>query len=175
MVELNVQNLSASAARVQRALNTCGFSNSVIELTATTRSAQEAADAIGCQVAQIAKSLIFKGQKSEKAILVIASGVNRVDEKKVSAIIGESIEKADADFAREQTGYAIGGIPPLGHDQPVRTLIDQDLMTYPEIWAAAGTPNAVFKLTGAELLAMTNGEVNSIKKWQAINLTKKFL
>ena len=95
---------------------------------------------------------------------MIASGVNRVDEKKIKVILGEKIGRADADFVREETGFAIGGIPPVGHTQPIKTIIDQDLMQYDEIWAAAGTPNAVFKLTPDDLAAMTGGEVAEIKK-----------
>lgn len=155
--------LKPSAQRVQDALAAQGFTNQVIELADSTRSSAEAAAAVGCEVAQIAKSLVFKGATSQRAILIIASGANRVHEKRVGTQLGEKLEKPDADFVREQTGYAIGGIPPLGHAQPLTTLIDEDLLQYAEIWAAAGHPNAVFRLTPAELVRMTGGTVTVIK------------
>jgi prolyl-tRNA editing enzyme YbaK/EbsC (Cys-tRNA(Pro) deacylase) len=114
-------------------------------------------------VAQIVKSLVFRGQSSRKAILIEASGINRVNEKAVAEILGESIGKADADFVREQTGYAIGGIPPLGHAHEMgAVLIDEDLLQYAELWAAAGTPHAVFRLTPDELVKIAGGKVVSI-------------
>lgn len=131
-------NLKKSAEKVQRILNELGFELNVMEFPASTRTAQEAADAIGCTIGQIAKSLIFKGKSSQKPILIIASGTNRVNEKVVKEYIGEKLEKADADFVLEHTGYAIGGIPPVGHTEPISTFIDEDLMQYSEIWAAAG-------------------------------------
>src|SRR6266550_2598859 len=130
---------------VQSALDAAGIEARVVELAASTRTAAEAAAAIGCSVAQIAKSLVFRGRSGE-AILVIASGTNRVDEKKLAALAGEPIAKADADFVRERTGYAIGGVPPAGHASPLRTFIDRDLLLFDLIWAAAGTPHAVFEL-----------------------------
>jgi len=154
--------LSQSALKVQKALNDKGFTMEVIELPASTRTAVEAAQAVGCDVAQIVKSLIFKAKRSEKPILVIASGANRVNEKVIEDLIGEPLGKADADFVRQQTGFVIGGVPPLGHSQPIQTFIDQDLFQFTEIWAAAGTPNAVFKLTPQSLLKMTNGQVIKI-------------
>ena len=135
-----------------------GFDNEVRELPATTRSATEAAAAIGCQVAQIAKSLVFKSKTSGKAILIIASGKNRVDEKKMAGFLGEPVERADTDFVRQKTGFAIGGVPPIGHSEKLETFIDEDLLQYGEIWAAAGTPNAVFRLTPTDLTKMTSGK-----------------
>lgn len=155
--------LKPSAQRVQDALYAAGFSNQVIELADSTRTSAEAAAAVGCAVEQIAKSLVFTGKQSGQAILVIASGGNRVDEKKVSALLGEKIARADAEFVRVQSGFVIGGVPPIGHVRPLRTLIDADLLSYTEIWAAAGHPNAVFRLTPAELVKMTGGEVAEIK------------
>ena len=155
--------LSASAQKVQDALRSFGLNNEVRELPATTKSAAEAAAAIGCQVAQIAKSLVFKTRKTGRAVLVIASGVNRVDEKKIADILGEPIERPDADFVREKTGFAIGGVPPVGHSDKLETLIDEDLLQYEVIWAAAGNPNAVFQLTPAELEKMTGGRVVPVK------------
>jgi prolyl-tRNA editing enzyme YbaK/EbsC (Cys-tRNA(Pro) deacylase) len=151
--------LSASARRVQGALEHLGFRYQVVELPRTTRSAAEAAEAVGCQVAQIAKSLVFKGRESGRPILVIASGANRVDERALGELVGEPIGKADADFVRQATGFAIGGVAPVGHVRPVRTFIDEDLLRHDAIWAAAGTPNAVFRLAPADLVAMTGGRV----------------
>lgn len=151
--------LKASAQRVQDALAAGGFDNQVIELEASTRTSAEAAAAVGCEVGQIAKSLIFKGKRSKKPILIIASGANRVDEKVMKAYVGERLSRPDADFVREQTGFAIGGVPPLGHAHSLETYIDQDLWRYDEIWAAAGHPNALFRLTPDELAAMTGGRV----------------
>ena len=140
-----------------------GLTLQVIELPDSTRSAAEAAEAIGCSVGQIAKSLIFKTRNSQKPILVVASGPNRVDEKRLGALVGERITKPDADFVRQHTGFSIGGVPPVGHNQPIITFIDQDLLVFDEIWAAAGTPNAVFRLTGDNLVRATGGQVVRVK------------
>ncbi len=156
------KSLSPSAVKVQRALIEKGFSMEIMELPTSTRTAVEAAQAVGCNVAQIVKSLVFKTKHSEKPILVLASGANRVNEKAIEALIGEPLGKADAEFVRQQTGFVIGGVPPLGHIQPILTFIDQDLFQFEEIWAAAGTPNAVFKLTPQALPEMTNGEIIKI-------------
>jgi prolyl-tRNA editing enzyme YbaK/EbsC (Cys-tRNA(Pro) deacylase) len=156
------ETLSRSAQKVQDILRSMGYSHTVQELPASTRSAAEAAAALGCQVAQIAKSLVFRGAESGAPILIVASGVNRVNEARAAEILGESLAKADADFCREATGFAIGGIPPVGHAQPLRILIDADLLQYEHIWAAAGTPRAVFELTPADLVAMTGGQVVAI-------------
>jgi len=145
---------AASARKVQAAL---GPDYQVLEFDAGTRTAAEAAAAIGCEVAEIAKSLIFRAEPSGRAVLVIASGANRVDERKVGALVGEKIVRADADFVRDKTGFAIGGVPPLGHAEPLLTLIDESLGAFAEIWAAAGAPNAVFRLTPADLVRLTGG------------------
>lgn len=150
--------LSPSAQRVQDALRSLGFANEVIEFAQTTRTAGEAAAAVGCTVAQIAKSLVFKGRGSGRPLLVIASGANRVNEKAMRDLIGEPIERPDADFVRQQTGFVIGGVPPIGHAAPLAVYIDEDLLQYDVIWAAAGTPNAVFSLAPADLLRMTGGQ-----------------
>lgn len=159
---MSSSSLKPSAQRVQDALHARGYANQVIELPDSTRTAAEAAAAIGCTVGQIAKSLVFVGKQTGRSILVIASGANRVDEKALQALAGEKIGKADADAVRTLTGYVIGGVPPLGHAQPLATYIDQDLLQYAQIWAAAGHPNAVFALTGEELAAMTGGQVVAI-------------
>jgi prolyl-tRNA editing enzyme YbaK/EbsC (Cys-tRNA(Pro) deacylase) len=151
--------LSDSAKKVQIALDGLGISLDVIELPMSTRTAKDAAAAVGCDVGQIAKSLIFQGEDSGHAYLVIASGKNQVDEHLVAANVGEMIRIAPASFVRAETGYAIGGVPPVGHDVSIRTVIDQDLLAYDEIWAAAGTPRAVFRLTPQELVALTEGTV----------------
>lgn len=153
------QELSPSAQRVQQALNDLGFSLEVVELPDSTRTAAEAAQAIGCQVGQIVKSLVFKTKRSERPILVIASGSNRVNEKTIKALIGEPLGKADAAFVRQHTGFAIGGVSPVGHIQELQTFIDRDLLEYEEVWAAAGTPHAVFRLAPGNLVKMTGGEV----------------
>lgn len=151
--------LSPSAQKVQQALQALGMTLQVVELPDSTRTAIEAAQAVGCQVGQIVKSLVFKTKRSQRALLVIASGSNRVDEKLIEARIGEPLGKADAEFVRQQTGFAIGGVPPLGHASPLLTFIDQDLLQYERVWAAAGTPHAVFELNPAGLARMTGGEI----------------
>ena len=158
-----MSELSSSAKKVQNALETLGLKNlQVVEMPATTRTANDAAAAVGCEVGQIVKSLVFKKATSGNALLIAVSGSNRVNEPAVAALIGEPIGKADAEFVRQQTGFVIGGVPPVGHSQPIDILIDQDLFQYTEIWAAAGTPNAVFRLTPQELALMTHGKVVKI-------------
>jgi len=129
-----------------------------MELPQSTRTANDAAKAIGCEVAQIAKSLVFRSTSGEP-ILVIASGTNRVNEATIAEAIGEAIGKAAAEFVRERTGFAIGGVPPVGHASTLRTFIDADLLRFDRIWAAAGTPNAVFELSPGELPRLTGGVV----------------
>lgn len=156
--------LKASSRRVQEALKASGAAFEVREFPASTRTAAEAAATIGCEVAQIAKSLIFRAKDSNRPVLVIASGVNRVDEKRLAALLGEKILRADPDFVREKTGYAIGGVPPLAHLEEPVTFIDRDLLDLEIIWAAAGTPNAVFQLRTEQLADLTRGTVADIKK-----------
>jgi Cys-tRNA(Pro) deacylase len=154
------QATAPSALKVQAAL---GPEFQVLEFEASTRTSQDAAAAIGCTVAEIAKSLIFKSAQG-RAVLVIVSGVNRVDEKKVGALLGKKIGRADADFVREATGFTIGGVPPVAHATPPIVLIDQDLQRFPIVWAAAGTSNAVFRITPADLIRLTQGQVADIAK-----------
>ena len=156
------KELSASAQRVQDALEKSGVSLQVIELPASTRTAQEAANAVSCQVGQIVKSLVFKTAHSNQPVLILASGSNRVSESVLSRLAGEGLVKADADFVRQQTGFAIGGVPPLAHNQALQTWIDEDLFAYDKLWAAAGTPNSVFCLTPAELVRISGGKVIKI-------------
>ncbi len=155
--------LKESARRVQEALAARGFDFQAREFPASTRTSAEAAAAIGCAVGQIAKSLIFRAKSTGRPVLVIASGANRVDEKALARLLGEPIGRADAEFVRSATGFAIGGVPPLGHATPMVTLIDRDLLAFAEIWAAAGTPNAVFRLTPDVLTAVTGGEIVDIR------------
>lgn len=157
------EELSPSARKIQQALEQRGVKLQVVELKESTRTSQEAAQAIGCEVGQIVKSVIFKARRSERPILVIASGVNRVDERKIEELIGEPLGKADADFVRARTGFVIGGVPPICHDEPIQTFIDEDLLSHRELWAAAGTPNAVFRLTPDELLFLSDGKVAPVK------------
>ncbi len=158
----DLKSLSKSAQSVQNILIEKGLPLKVVELAATTRTALDAAQAIGCEVAQIVKSLIFCTKETKRPILVLASGPNRVDEKIIEQNVGEKIIKADADFVKEVTGFAIGGIPPIGHTQLIETYIDEDLLCYDQIWAAAGTPNAVFSLPSKELVPLTHGKIITI-------------
>jgi len=155
--------LSASAWKVQAALQAHGLECQVVELPGSTRTAVEAAQAVGCTVGQIVKSLIFRGRESGRPLLALVSGSNRADEGKLSALAGEPIEKADAEFARQRTGFAIGGIPPLGHSETITTFIDQDLLQYGEVWAAAGTPHAVFRIRPDDLVRATAGQTASLR------------
>ncbi len=147
----------SSVDRVRAALEACGVAAPIREFDASTRSAAEAAAAIGCSVAEIAKSLVFRAKGSNRPILVIASGVNRVDEKRIEAALGETIAKADADFVRAETGFAIGGVAPVGHTGKPIIFLDDDLFAFQTIWAAAGSPRSVFPLTPADLLRITGG------------------
>lgn len=154
--------LKASAQKVQDALQAAGFANEVVELPDSARTAAEAADAVGCAVGQIVKSLLFEARPSGRAVLVAASGGHRVDEEAVASVIGERIGRASPEFVRERTGFAIGGVPPIGHSGPVLAIVDEALLGYERIWAAAGHPHAVFALTPAELVRMTGGTVARI-------------
>ena len=154
--------LSPSAQKVQSALRAFGLDLQVVELPASTRTAVEAAQAVGCSVGQIIKSLVFRGQASDRPVLVLASGSNRVSEAALASLAGEPVGKADAGFVRAHTGFAIGGVPPVGHAEEMLTFIDQDLLQYPEIWAAAGTPNAVFRMQSQDLTRICTGVVVKI-------------
>jgi prolyl-tRNA editing enzyme YbaK/EbsC (Cys-tRNA(Pro) deacylase) len=158
-----VTDFGPSVRRVEEALAAAGGGHKVIAFEQSARTSAQAASAVGCKVDQIAKSLVFRGADSQRAVLVIASGANRVDEVKVAALIAEPVGRADADFVREHTGFAIGGVAPVAHAEPLTILIDEDLMQWPEIWAAAGHPNAVFRLTPDDLVRMTGGRVASVR------------
>ncbi|MEA2279749.1 MAG: hypothetical protein QOK21_356 [Solirubrobacteraceae bacterium] len=136
---------------MQEALRALGLPADVRELDASTRTAPEAAAAVGCELGAIVKSLVFRGADSGDPVLVLVAGDNRADEARVRAEVGEAVGRADADWVREVTGYAIGGIPPVGHPAPLRTVVDEDLLRFELVWAAAGTPRAVFPVAPAEL------------------------
>ncbi len=157
------KSLSPSAQKIQDALSALGYDLHVIEFQESTRTAQEAAERVGCTLGQIVKSLIFCGKNSGKGVLVLTSGANRVDEKRIGAYLGEPIGRADPDFVRAVTGFAIGGVPPIGHLQPMETYLDEDLNQYATVWAAAGTPNAVFETTPQALAEMSAGKVANVK------------
>lgn len=154
--------LSDTAQRVQDALASRGFANRVLELEFPVRTAQAAADAVGCTVAQIVKSLVFRGAASDRAVLVVASGANRIDTAKLAALLGEDVTMGDPKFVRATTGFAIGGIPPVGHAGPLDVVIDAHLLALEALWAAAGHPNSLFPLTPDELVRMTGGRVADV-------------
>ena len=156
-------DLGPSVRRVQEVLAAAGGGHTVVALAQSARTSAEAASAVGCRVDQIAKSLVFRGEQSQRPVLVIASGINRVDERKVAALIAEPVGRADADFVRQRTGFAIGGVAPVAHAEPLTILIDEDLLRWPEIWAAAGHPNTVFRLTPDDLVRLTGGRVAEVK------------
>lgn len=149
--------LSKNSQRVQQALELHGLGLEVVELDASTRTAQDAAAAVGCELGQIVKSLVFRS--GENALLFLVSGSNQLNIARVSARLGMPIEKADADFARQASGYPIGGVPPLAHDAPMQTYIDRSLLDYEVVWAAAGTPHSVFKLESRLLQTLTGGSI----------------
>ena len=153
--------MKPSAVKVQETLRSIGLQASVIEFSESTRTAQDAANALKTSVGQIAKSLVFMAE--DRPILIIASGVNRVDLGKMAKVIGLPLRKADADLVRDLTGFAIGGIPPVGHKNKMETYIDQDLLQYPVVFAAAGTPNAVFRIEPRRLVEITAGQVTEVK------------
>lgn len=152
-----------TALRIQRLLTDAGIDSNVVEFEQPTRTSAEAAAAIGCSVAEIAKSVVFRAKVSGQAVIVVASGDNRVCEEKVAQLIGEKLGRADADFVRDATGFVIGGVSPFGHVNPVRTILDADLQRFRTIWAAAGTPFAVFPLAPAELPRLTGANWSDIR------------
>lgn len=155
--------LSKPARRVQELLDRKGFPFDVLELPGSTRTARDAAQAVGCAVPQIAKTIIFKTAASSQPVMAVISGANRADLKKLSSHFGESITNADADFVKTQTGFSIGGVAPVRTKNPMAVYIDEDLLKFTEVWAAAGTPYAVFKLEPHQLAELTNGKVIDLK------------
>jgi len=148
---------SSGVERVRRALAEAGLRAAIVELPGAARTARAAADFLGCDVAQIANSLVFRLEASGAPLLVMSSGARRVDVARLATLAGEPVGKADAAFVREQTGFAIGGVPPVGHVRPPRTFVEESLAAHGEIWAAAGHPHTVFRLTYADLLRITGG------------------
>jgi prolyl-tRNA editing enzyme YbaK/EbsC (Cys-tRNA(Pro) deacylase) len=153
-------SLSRSARRVQEALHAAGEHVEVRELSDSTRTAPEAAQAVGCELGAIVKALVFRGERSGDPVLALVSGANRADEEAIAAAVGEPIGRATPDFVRERTGFAIGGVAPVGHG--LRPLVDADLLAFDEVWAAAGTPRALFAIAPARLVEVTGGEVAAI-------------
>lgn len=152
-----------SVRRVRAALGERGLAPEMVELEETARSAREAAAALGCRVEQIVKSLVFRGAETSRSVLVLASGPNRVDEGRMAEWLSEPVAKADAAFVREKTGFAIGGVPPVGHlEQPV-VFLDEDLMGHDEVWAAAGHTHVVFGVRPADLLRATGARPVRVK------------
>ena len=157
-----MSELKPAARRVHAAADALGLEIEVREMTRSTRTAEEAAAACGCGVAQIVKSLVFKGRGTDTPYLLVVSGANRVDEKAVAANVGEKLERPDAQFVRDVTGYAIGGIPPFGHAERLETYIDEALLAHDLVWAAAGTPNALFSVSPAALAEATGAAVIAV-------------
>ncbi len=153
-----------TALRTANLLREAGIDSGVVEFDQPTRTSAEAAAAIGCSVAEIAKSIVFRGKESGRAIVVVASGDNRVSEAKVADKLGEPLARADGDFVRSATGYAIGGVAPLGYSQAVTVLLDEDLRGFETVWAAAGTPFAVFPIRPDQLRSLTGADWSDIKQ-----------
>ena len=151
------ETLQASAQKVQAALAAAGIASRIVELGVAARTSQQAADALGITVGQIAKSLVFRAAESGRAVLVIAAGDRRVDEAKIATQLGEPIERARPEFVREQSGFAIGGVAPLGHARPMVTFVDSSLRRFTEVWAAGGTPHTVFPIAPADLVRLADG------------------
>lgn len=152
-----------TSLRVARLLEAAGVPAEVVEFEHPTRTSAEAAAAIGCSVAEIAKSVVFRGQQSGRAVIVVASGANRVSESRVADSVGEALGRADAAFVRAQTGYVIGGVAPIGHAEPATLLLDEDLRRFERVWAAAGTPFSVFPLAPADLQRLTGASWSVIR------------
>jgi Cys-tRNA(Pro) deacylase len=154
--------MSSGADVFQKKIDFLGLKLKIVSLPQSTRTAVEAARAVGCQLGQIAKSIVFQSEKGNP-VLVIASGANRIDEKKLEKVLGEKIKKADADFVRQETGFVVGGVPPFGHKKKITTFIDKDLFNFSEIWAAAGDSFSVFKTTASELVKISGAVVFEVK------------
>lgn len=157
-----VTDLPRSAKRVHDALVELGLPAEIHRLQDSTRTAPEAAAAVGCELGAIVKSLVFRGVGSGEPLLALVSGDNRADEQLVAAALGERVERPDAAYVREVTGYAIGGIPPVGHPAPVRVVLDEDLFRFETVWAAAGNPHAVFPVTPKALSEATGARVTRL-------------
>lgn len=154
--------LTGSAARVADELRRLEVAADVKVMPASTRSAVEAAAAVGCNVSQIVKSLIFRCAGTDEPILVLVSGSNRVDEARLGQIVADQVERASAEFVRARAGYAIGGVPPVGHIQPLSAYVDEDLLQHSVVWAAAGAPRAVFAIAPDDLVRVTSAKVVAV-------------
>lgn len=152
-----------TAVRIRDMLAAAGVASNVVEFEHPVRTSQEAADAIGCSAAEIAKTIVFRGLQGDVAVLVVASGDNRVSEAKVAALLGSEVGRADANFVRSATGFVIGGVSPLGHAGPVTIFLDEDLQRFETVWAAAGTPHAVFPISPAALRQITGVSWSDVK------------
>lgn len=152
-----------SAQKVQNALTALGYDGQVVEMAASTRTAVEAAQAAGCEVGQIVKSLVFMLEPAHEPVLALVSGSNRVHEKHLGRLLGGTLARPDANYVHEVSGFAIGGVPPVGHKTPMKTYLDEDLLQYETIWAAAGTPNAVFPINPQALLKISGAQVVCVK------------
>ena len=159
---MNSPPAKASIRRVHDALRNLGIEPRIREFPESTRTAREAATAIGTSVERIVKSLVFAA--GDETIVVLVSGVNRVDTARLSELVGRPIKRADPDRARRDSGFAIGGVPPLGYPRPLPVYVDQDLLQYEEVWAAAGTPNAVFPITPRDLVRVSGGQIADMKE-----------
>lgn len=156
--------MTSSIDRVKQALGTCNIPFTIKHYADTTRTAVEAAQQIGCSVAEIVKSIVFKTKEEEpRVVLVLTSGCNRVNEKTIKSLVGKTIAKADADFVKQNTGFTIGGVAPVGHLRTPITIIDAELFNFKDVWAAAGTPHTVFSLPTSELTRLTNGTIASVQ------------
>ncbi len=154
-----------SVDRVRAALSAHGHADTIVEVAATARTAQGAAEQVGCAVAQIAKSIVFRSDEpSPRPVLVVTSGINRVDPDRVAAVLGVRLRRADAAWVRETTGFAIGGVAPVGHLTAPLVLLDEDLLSLDPIWAAAGAPHLMFRTTAADLVRMTGAEAVAVRE-----------
>lgn len=158
----SMENIKSSFQRVLNELEKLKLSTQIIELPQSTRTAGEAAAAVRCHVSQIIKSLVFQTKSTHRPVLVMTSGSNQVDEELFSTLIGEEIEFASPAYVREETGFAIGGVSPFGLIKEIPAYIDEDILQYPLVWAAAGSPNAVFSIRPEDLVSATNGRVIAV-------------
>ena len=155
-------DLPRSSRRVHAALVALDLPADIVHLADATRTAPEAAAAVGCELGAIVKSLVMRGVQSGEPVLALVSGSNRADLELLTAAVGEAIERPDATYVREVTGYAIGGIPPVGHPAPVRTVLDEDLVRFETVWAAAGNPHAVFPIAPGSLAEATDATITRL-------------
>lgn len=159
-----MSSILTSQQRVEAALAAAGIAIEIKTFPAGTRTAADAAAAIGCSVAEIAKSIVLRAVESDRVVVVVTSGSNRVDERKVAGLLGQTVVRADADFVRGKTGFAIGGVAPVGHLEAPLVLMDRDLQQYEQVWAAGGTGDSVFRITPGELQTLTQAPLADIKQ-----------